>query len=1310
MQQSRAGGGEGCSHRLRDALSIIPVLTILTLAFSLCIGMAGAPDSDGDDGDAIVVGDLTYEITGTSKVSVAKCNESATTVTIPETVEHEESTYTVVSIGNGAFKGCSNLRDLTFSTSSSFTSIGDDAFYGCERLETITLPASVDSIGVGAFSSCTSLASIFVESGGTYSSDDHGFLYTDDGATLVQHPVMKSTQEAYSIPEAVTAIGTCAFDSCKFTEIIIHANVGTIGVGAFRNCASLTTITVNESNQNYSSSDGVLFNKTGNILFQYPAGKEPGARECSLSDDIDSIADYAFYGCTKLDKVTCKVSSVGKEAFKGCTQLSEVSNSNGGMTAVAEGTFEGCVKLTSPELGRDLQYIRDRAFKGCSELEYRVPDLSKVTQIGDEAFSGCEKLYSVGSMGSELTEIGAGAFEGCRNLFSVEIPSEVQTIGENAFKGCTGLRSITLGYHGSGSGYIGNGAFYGCTMLSSVTFREVSDIETLGTLDAKDGQGVFQGCSSLSNLSMSGRDEPTFGTIGAYAFYGTLIGKADFKGAEEIGAYAFGNCTSLTEVVLGSDITSLDGTAFDGCTNGKIKMTIDCAISANEFESKGYLGEVIVGTNGSTSIPTGAFKGCANLKAVTIGPRVSDVVKDAFEGCGGTGGIEMTFYRSVDDEMFSSMGNLKKVTVDGTYTIGKNAFSGCENLTDAVLKSWNIGNGAFYNCTSLANVTLTNTTKIGDDGAEGDHGVFEGCTSLNSITLPDSVGTLGYKVFAGSGLTAIVIPDGVGSVPDYAFDKCMSLSNVTLGERIGSVGMDAFISCPIETMTFRCNVTGEMLICVSPSLSKVIIEDSVTSIGSYALARSNIETVIFSSSSALSGNGSGLTIGEYAFAGTGITEVTIPSRTTSIEVGAFYNDSKLAKLTFGQGIGLTDLPGPESEDGHGVFEGCGLATIENFPSVKSIGARTFYGTSMGSFVIPDSVESIGSMAFADCNSLKSIKFGTGVNTISGDAFGKMSNGELVNTKFYKSDQTSLLDLSGLDDFRGWSFTGDINTMYREESYAIAFDPDNGTDAWTEDHRPGEAIVKPADPEKAGNTFQYWMDENGTEFVFDKMPARNVKLTASWELAMLTVTYVTGTGTDPTETCQYGVTITLPDGKSGSIIITRPGYVISGWQIAGEGDVYKPGTEYTVTSDTSFVALWEPVMLTVTYVTETGTDPTQTCQYGVTIALPDGKSGSIVITRSGYTLVEWQGADGTVYLPGAEYTVTSDVTFTAVWKASPSPGGDDDDDPYVPDAAPETRGGSDAETGASVAAVAIAAGCAAALLVLLAMLGRAGSKD
>ena len=150
---------------------------------------------------------------------------------IPDTVNGEK----VTQISYGFIGNNDKIKSITLPET--VTSISSYAFSNCTSLENIKLPKELISIGIGAFYNCTSLQSI-------------------------------------DIPEKVNYIGRAAFDGCtSLQRINIPKEVTNIS-GIFSQNLSLKEITVDENNPNYSSKDGVLFDKAGETLLLFPTCKE----------------------------------------------------------------------------------------------------------------------------------------------------------------------------------------------------------------------------------------------------------------------------------------------------------------------------------------------------------------------------------------------------------------------------------------------------------------------------------------------------------------------------------------------------------------------------------------------------------------------------------------------------------------------------------------------------------------------------------------------------------------------------------------------------------------------------------------------------------------------------------------------------------------------------------------------------------------------------------------------------------------------------------------------------------------------------
>ena len=339
------------------------------------------------------------------------------------------------------------------------TSIGDKAFEDCTSLTSVTIPNSVTSIGWGAFYDCTSLTSVTIGNSVTsigssafyntaYYNDksnwDKGVLYlsnclidtNDDFNSTTDYTIKDGTRiiassaffdctslKSVTIPDSVTTIGDYAFYKCtnltnatvgngvtsigafafcdctSLANITIPSSVTSIGDLTFSGCASLLSIEVSNGNRNYSSTDGVLFNKNKTELITYPLGKTDS--EYAIPNSVTSIDWYAFDGCTSLTSIIIpnSITSISLCAFRYCTSLTNVTIGNS-VTSIGDFAFEGCTSLTSVTIPDSVTSIGSYAFYNCTSLtSITIPN--SVTSIGHYAFRGCESLKDVYYTGSQ---------------------------------------------------------------------------------------------------------------------------------------------------------------------------------------------------------------------------------------------------------------------------------------------------------------------------------------------------------------------------------------------------------------------------------------------------------------------------------------------------------------------------------------------------------------------------------------------------------------------------------------------------------------------------------------------------------------------------------------------------------------------------------------------------------------------------------------------------------------------------------------------------------------------------------------------
>ncbi len=329
---------------------------------------------------------LYYDITSSNSVKVAACDTTVNgDVVIPSSLEYNGTTYSVTSIGNGAFRECSGLTSV--SIPNSVTSIGYSAFYGCSGLTSVTIPNSVTSIGNGAFRECSGLTSVSIPNSVT--SIGNSAFYYCIGLTSVNIPNSVTSIENWAfsycsgltsvtIPNSVTYIGGHAFYRCSgLTSVTIPNSVTTIGESAFADCSSLNSINVASGNTHYSSIDGVLYNYVQDTLIECP-----GARtSLTIPNSVTSIGNNAFLYCRGLTSITIpnSVTSIGNDAFYYCRGLTSITIPNS-VTSIGNNAFSYCRDLTSvkclasipPSIGNNsFQNISDTCTLTvpCSSLE-----------------------------------------------------------------------------------------------------------------------------------------------------------------------------------------------------------------------------------------------------------------------------------------------------------------------------------------------------------------------------------------------------------------------------------------------------------------------------------------------------------------------------------------------------------------------------------------------------------------------------------------------------------------------------------------------------------------------------------------------------------------------------------------------------------------------------------------------------------------------------------------------------------------------------------------------------------------------------
>ena len=284
---------------------------------------------------------LEYNIKSSNEAEVAEQgnNDLSGSVTIPSTVTYNNTTYTVTSIVNSAFRGCTGLTS-------------------------INIPNSVTSIGHSAFKNCSGLTGTF------------------------------------TIPNSVTYIGNYAFDSCSgLTSVTIGNSVTSIGIYAFSGCTGLISVYYTGDVAGWCGISFLWSSQSNPLYYGHNLYINNSlVTDLVIPNTVDTIRDNAFVACTSLTSVTIpnSVTYIGVEAFYGCTGLTGTLTIPNSVTVIDNWAFRDCSGLSGTlTIPNSVTYIGAYAFIDCSGLSGTLTIGNSVTTIDFEAFNGCTGITEI---------------------------------------------------------------------------------------------------------------------------------------------------------------------------------------------------------------------------------------------------------------------------------------------------------------------------------------------------------------------------------------------------------------------------------------------------------------------------------------------------------------------------------------------------------------------------------------------------------------------------------------------------------------------------------------------------------------------------------------------------------------------------------------------------------------------------------------------------------------------------------------------------------------------------------------------------
>ena len=744
-------------------------------------------------------------------------------------------------------------------------------------------------------------------------------------------------------------------------------------------------------NLTWDLTNGVLtISGTGAMEYFYSASapwysSRSYIRMIVINDGVTSIGGHAFQSCSSVTSVTIpnSVASIGEMAFFNCSGLTSVMIPNS-VTSIGYDAFRGCSSLTLIEIPNSVTSIGEYAFYECSGLTSAAIG-SNVTSIGKYAFYNCRGLASV-TIGNSVKSIGYAVFSGCSSLTLIEIPNSVTSIEEWAFSRCSGLTSVEIPNSVTS---IGNSAFSGCSNLITVT---------IGNSVTSIGEKAFDSCSSLISVTLNSNAivRKNYSSLNIGYIFGSQVTEYIIgDSVTSIGNYAFQDCNSLTSVTIPSSVTSIGNSAFKGCsglTSFTNYATTPQAINANVFTNVNKSTCTLYVPAESVEAYQAAYvwKEFGNILAIDDSTEevnyatLADIYNMAADSTFTLGAFDVMY---VPD--FQSGSNMYIKDSTGSCVIYKvNYGLQAGDHVEAGLQ----GKVSIYNglhevipITAKEELTITHgeapapmvATEVPSLNNASQYVVYEGVSFTTDTAFVEGRRHTVYGSWNGQTITFY---------NQYYIGATLSANktyNITAVNTIYLTTPEAYplaveevspAPCIIAsgtcgaqgdnlTWTLTCDSvltisgTGEMADYewnVSPffsnlSISSVVIDDGVTSIGEYIFNHcSNIKEVVIPSSVTTIGFGafhlctslvtieipdSVTSIGESSFSNcTSLTAVTIGSNVTRIEGWAFENNNSLISFT-----SYCTTP-PTIDSNRPAFVGSYLSTCTLYVPAESVEA------------------------------------------------------------------------------------------------------------------------------------------------------------------------------------------------------------------------------------------------------------------------------------------------------------------------------------------------------------------------------------
>jgi hypothetical protein len=809
----------------------------------------------------------------------------------------------------------------------------------------VSIPSSVTTIEAGAFTS-TSLSTVLVPIDTTVASGAFESAvvlnYVDFATNLVYPPAAKTSMNTINgyngtipaivaLPSSVLTVKAGTFTGSALTTLR-HNIFTTVESGA---------IETSVARQYIHYATNFVYEDTGFTTLAGYYGTVPSS--LSIAASVTTIRANAFASNAQLTSVTIpsSVASIEAGAFSatGLTTVRVPVN-----CTLASGAFNNTTTVQYVDYDTDFIYS-DAAKTTLAAYNAAIPSAltipSGVTTIEAAAFSGATTLRSV-SIPASVTSMGAAVFSGCTFLGSATVDAQLTTMPASTFMNCPFLSNVTLP---TTLVTIGSQAFRN-TAFTSVDLPNVLDIgaqaffnnTAITTITAPSATRVaadaFTGCTAIQDYPASAS---TF-TIAAGGILtavsgGSVAGRLRIpEGVSTINASLFLNQTSMIGVNFPTTLRNISTAAFSN--TGIRELTLPATVS---------------------SLGVRAFNRCIALSSIAWpATPISTIQSDIFASCPALRtAVIPSWMTSVPTGLFNGTGVRSIVFEGNPTTIGGFAFATTQiSSFNAPTSLTTIGDRAFLTCYNLSTVTLGNITAMGGRA-------FESCTALQSIVIPAtySVSLTNSQNFSScTALGSATYANNTELIQTGMFDGCTSLSTLTFANinALSTIGGNALRNTRISSFN----------------------GPNVITIGTQAFANNpNLSTVFAPNVNRVAAD---------AFTGcTALQDYPASASTFTIAAGGI-----LTAVSGGSVAGRLRIPTGVSTINASVFLNQSTMIGVSFPTtLRNISTQAFRNTGLRDITIPETVSSLGSIAFGYCTALSSITFpATAISTIQADVF------------------------------------------------------------------------------------------------------------------------------------------------------------------------------------------------------------------------------------------------------------------------------------------------------------------------------------